>query len=59
VGDGLLWHGVLLGLADCVIDLALLQSHGLLQNHLDGRAHVEEKIMGTGEQRDRSDAARC
>jgi hypothetical protein len=51
LNDGLLWCRVLLGLADCVGDLILLQRQWLLQNHLNRRAYVEEKIVSIEEQR--------
>ncbi len=42
-----LWrHRILCGLLDRFVHLVLLQCNGLLQSHLDGRAYVEEEIVG-------------
>jgi hypothetical protein len=53
MGDGLFRHWVLLGLADCGGDLILVESQGVLQEHLDGRAYVEKEVVRVEEQCDR------
>jgi hypothetical protein len=52
LGYRLLGNRMLLGVSDCVGDLIPLQNEWVFQDHLDGRAYVEEKVASVQEQRE-------